>query len=128
MPETKVVAGVIYTNESGSYILTLHNSDGFYLPFDVQRTSETTEDAVKRIVVEGLGLQFVKSDAVGWRDEINTKNASHYVTLLFLIEIDGEIDINDEKSTFDWIPIEKAETMNLQFDHQELVKLMNTEE
>jgi ADP-ribose pyrophosphatase YjhB (NUDIX family) len=123
MPETKVAVGVIFENETDKYILLLHNNDGFRLPYDHQRHGETTSQAAERIVKEHLGLNVLNFEGAGWRDEIY-QGDTHYVSLIYTVAVDGEVDLYDEKSVWDWIPVGVAANMELQFDHQELIKLI----
>jgi ADP-ribose pyrophosphatase YjhB (NUDIX family) len=124
MPETKVAVGVIYENESDSWVLVLHDTQGnFRLPYSHQRHGETIQEATKRIIESQLGIKTSEPEVIGFRDEI-LQNDTHYVSFLYAAKVEEEIDIYDEKSTFDWIPLGVARNMSLQFDHQNLIKLI----
>ena len=74
---------------------------------------ETAEEAVKREVKEEMGVDFKIDHFQGYYDEIFPD--VHYVVLVFVGTISGDIRTNEEVTEWAWVPIEEALKRDLAF-------------
>ena len=83
---------------------------------------ETAEQAVKREIKEELNVALEIDHFQGYYDEIFPQLNIHYVALIFVGTITGEIKPNKEVADWKWFPIEEALTLNLAFKNKEALE------
>jgi len=130
MPTTTVAAAICTGNDDEGFVLLTKRACEpfkglFCLPGGHIEEYETAEDAIKREVREETGLEVVALEFAGYRDEIVPEKNIHNVVMLFVCETTGEIKVDpNEVSDFYWESLDKAEELDLAFDHKELVKMI----
>lgn len=130
MPTTTVAAAICTGEGDEGFVLLTKRAidpykDLFCLPGGHINEYETAEDAIKREVKEETGLDVIALEFAGYRDEIVPEKGIHNVVMLFVCETEGEIKVDpNEVSDYYWETLDKAEEMELAFDHKELVKMI----
>jgi ADP-ribose pyrophosphatase YjhB (NUDIX family) len=130
MPTTTVAAAVCTGNDDEGFVLLTKRAIDpykglFCLPGGHIEPNETAEAAVIREVKEETGLDVIALEFAGYRDEIVPEKNIHNIVLLFVCETTGEIKVDpNEVSDFYWEGLDKAEELELAFDHKELIKMI----
>lgn len=130
MPTTTVAAAICTGNDDEGFVLLTKRAIDpykglFCLPGGHINEYETAEDAVRREVKEETGLDVIALEFAGYRDEIVPEKGIHNVVMLFVCETEGEIKVDpNEVSDYYWETLDKAEELDLAFDHKELVKMI----
>lgn len=132
MPQTTVAAAICTGEKEEKFVLLTKRAcppfKGMYcLPGGHIEPNETAEDAVVREVKEETGLDVVSLECLGYRDEIVQDQNIHNIVLLYECEVDADSEIKvdpKEVEDFYWEDVDKAQRMDLAFEHQELVKMI----
>ncbi len=88
------------------------NRGKWSVPGGLVRTGETLEDALKREILEELGVEVVVKDVACVTDEIfydeNRNVEYHYIVIDFFAEIHGTPRASSDAADVAWIDLEKV--------------------
>ena len=126
------VSAIIYNKDKTKILLFYGNDMDYYmLPGGKVHQLEKSEDAIKREIIEELGLNNLKFDLVGISEEIvkDKKNDIHQITLTYKCIYEDEISKEPFKSiesdwiNFKWVDINELDNYKIHPSNvKELIK------
>lgn len=126
------VSAIIYNKDKTKILLFYGNDMDYYmLPGGKVHQLEKSEDAIKREIIEELGLNNLKFDLVGISEEIvkDKKNDIHQITLTYKCIYEDEISkelfksIESDWINFKWVDINELDNYKIHPSNvKELIK------
>ena len=92
------------------------------LPGGRVECGERVEEAVLRELKEETGLDGEIVRLVGVYSDPNRDPRGHYVTVVFLVKVKGELRANTDAEEAKWFPLSEVPWDDLAFDHAKIIK------
>ena len=122
LPSTTVDAII---EKDGKILMIRRKSDTFNdhlaLPGGFVDYGEAVEHAVKREVLEELGVTATPLDILGVYSDPKRDPRGHVISIIFVCSFSGKIKAGDDAKSFEWVALENIKKEKLAFDHLQIL-------
>ena len=112
--------------ENGKILMIRRKSktynDFLALPGGYVDYGESVENAVKREVLEELGLTATPLDILGVYSQPKRDPRGHVISIVFVCSFSGDINAGDDAKSFEWLSMQDLDKEKLAFDHSQILK------
>jgi 8-oxo-dGTP diphosphatase len=85
--------------------------------------AQTADEAVIREIREETTLEAVSVKFLFFQDNLPTTSlATHFITLYFKCDVEGEIQLNDESSNYAWVGVDEIDNYDIAFRNDEAIR------